>query len=562
MSKHCLMIKTSHFRDVGGFVTHFDASYLDLDLALRVKYSTGKVALYAPMVQISVTGQDTTGDDSLNGDFQQLESVKNDNKAFLERWLDDIHPILKKQLKLTGLTVVWSMDCGTGQVLGFTTEAVNLIMELQKVVRVKVVNDQTSCRSELARAGFPDVTIKTIDILSKRDDKDVSGTEQLVVIMHKDPRRYDSGYAYNPPELLIGRSMYETDSIPADWKDALNSVDFIWVPSEFNRQTFTNAGVNASKLDILPETIDLLHFDPDVTHVTTAASLSAGPEVLESPAQFNFLSVFKWEPRKAWDTLLQAYFDEFSNCSDTTKVHLYIRSNVDAENVNAFESWIKRYLATTGLTASQLPKVTLMHRFVPYSKLPTLYKAAQAFVTPTRGEGWGLPIMEAMSMGLPVITTQWSGLTEFTTADTVYYLKYKLVDGPQTGHKWAQADLPDLRRALRQVYSQPDKAAQVGKAARVHLLDKFQPEAAALQVVDKIRAQIPNFSTLKQKRPVFNFNHYGSYYNSPPSFQSGFGNFGNPPPSTSTITNSWGGNTASTNIEKYGQTLVKTKFTE
>jgi glycosyltransferase involved in cell wall biosynthesis len=43
----------------------------------------------------------------------------------------------------------------------------------------------------------------------------------------------------------------------------------------------------------------------------------------------------------------------------------------------------------------------------------SLYRSVDAFVLPSRGEGWGRPYMEAMSMGLPVIATNWSGPTEF-----------------------------------------------------------------------------------------------------------------------------------------------------
>jgi len=39
--------------------------------------------------------------------------------------------------------------------------------------------------------------------------------------------------------------------------------------------------------------------------------------------------------------------------------------------------------------------------------MPSLYKAADAFVLPSRGEGWGIPYMEAMAMGLPTIGTNW-----------------------------------------------------------------------------------------------------------------------------------------------------------
>jgi glycosyltransferase involved in cell wall biosynthesis len=48
-------------------------------------------------------------------------------------------------------------------------------------------------------------------------------------------------------------------------------------------------------------------------------------------------------------------------------------------------------------------------------------------VLPTRGEGWGLPLAEAMSMGLPVITTNWSGPTAFVDESVGYLLEYDLV---------------------------------------------------------------------------------------------------------------------------------------
>ena len=46
---------------------------------------------------------------------------------------------------------------------------------------------------------------------------------------------------------------------------------------------------------------------------------------------------------------------------------------------------------------------------MPRAVLRNLYAAADAFVLPTRGEGWGLPIAEAMAMAMPVIATNWSG---------------------------------------------------------------------------------------------------------------------------------------------------------
>lgn len=64
----------------------------------------------------------------------------------------------------------------------------------------------------------------------------------------------------------------------------------------------------------------------------------------------------------------------------------------------------------TGIEEDQLATVSFLDP-LPYTKLPSLYKSVDAFVMATHGEGWGLPIIEAMAMELPAISTFWSGST-------------------------------------------------------------------------------------------------------------------------------------------------------
>lgn len=78
-------------------------------------------------------------------------------------------------------------------------------------------------------------------------------------------------------------------------------------------------------------------------------------------------------------------------------------------------------VASQGLQrpAAGWASVYILDEHVPQTALPHLYLAADAFVLPSRGEGWGRPHTEAMAMELPVITTNWSGPTEVSqSADT------------------------------------------------------------------------------------------------------------------------------------------------
>ena len=67
---------------------------------------------------------------------------------------------------------------------------------------------------------------------------------------------------------------------------------------------------------------------------------------------------------------------------------------------------------------------------MPRAALRNLYAAADAFVLPTRGEGWGLPIAEAMAMALPVIATNWSGPTALLSTHNSYPLSRELTPLP------------------------------------------------------------------------------------------------------------------------------------
>ena len=558
-SKYCMAITKALFDEVKGFDTSFRTSYLDVDLSLRIKSLASPMkTLYVPHIEVAVVGQHRPEDDILNGDFSQNEQIKADNKIFLERWVDKLLPEMTVSLQNSNITVSWSMDCGTGGILGFTTEAVNIIMALEGKLRMKVINDAVKCKGELAKIGFPSSVIKTIDILAHKDDRAFIG-QHMAVVMHKDPGRYDATYAFNPPELLVGRSMYETDSVPQSWISHTTVVDFIWIPSEFNKQSFITGGVNSSKLEVLPELIDLTHFDPEtISHksYSTSSFQSTGlvsPDTLPNPAKFNFLSVFKWEARKNWGTLLQAFYDEFTTKEDAKNVKLYIRSNLDAEDEQQLTRWKQSYLSFKKVDESELPQVELLNRFVPYSRLPKLYKGASAYVTATHGEGWGLPIMEAMSMSLPVIATNWSGITEFTTNETALLLEATLetANNGNNGHQWAKVSVDDLRAAMRKLVDDPALCSQLGKKARQRLLDNFSADKMADRVAQLVTSHQHGFEHFKAfRRSNSGSSSYGARYNTASHTAS----------TNTQTTNTWANPHIGT--EKFGLALTKGKLTD
>jgi hypothetical protein len=120
--------------------------------------------------------------------------------------------------------------------------------------------------------------------------------------------------------------------------------------------------------------------------------------------------------------------------------------------------------------------------------MPRLYRAVDAFVLPTRGEGWGRPLMEAMAAGLPTIATAWSGVTAYHNAQVGYPLKFRLVpvrpahmrELPHcAGQRWAEPSVADLRRLMRWVVNHPEEALAKGQAAQAAIAGQFSRAAVA-----------------------------------------------------------------------------------
>ncbi|MFN8022128.1 MAG: glycosyltransferase [Acidimicrobiales bacterium] len=295
-------------------------------------------------------------------------------------------------------------------------------------------------------------------------------------------------FKHHPGALrTVGRTMYETDGLPAEWRRRCNEMDEIWVPCEHNRYSFARAGVDPSKLFVVPETFDNEMFDP--ARVTPLAL----PELdeLDGDEGFVFLSVFSWLGRKAWDVLFEAWFEEFGRRDDVTLVVKTDLSLAPAgtDCVQEIHQFVRSRL---GRDPRKGARVVVIDRLMDTADMPALYRRANAFVLPSHGEGWGRPYMEAMAMGLPTIATRWSGNLEFMDDDNSLLVDATLVDAPDTdwlrGQRWAQPSVSDLRRAMRRLADHPDEATDLGARARVDVLDRCSGQRVAEAVRERLEA--------------------------------------------------------------------------
>lgn len=255
-------------------------------------------------------------------------------------------------------------------------------------------------------------------------------------------------FAKNSGRYRIGFTMLETDRLPATWVEQANQMDEVWTPTEWGVDVFRQSGVQRP-IFVIPLGVDSRFFHP-------------WPARSHLRQHTVFVSVFEWSTRKHYQGLIQAYRDAFGP-NDAVLLVLKIDSRNPAANpVHELAS----------LLPHPSPPVALIYnQAYDQSQLAELYQLADCFVLPSRGEGWGMPVLEAMACGVPAITTNWSGVTTFLNEHNGYPLPIKGLVPTRSkapyyrDAQWAEPDQAALVDLLRSVAAQPAERQRKGKQA-------------------------------------------------------------------------------------------------
>jgi len=289
------------------------------------------------------------------------------------------------------------------------------------------------------------------------------------------------------PPRVVARAMYEVDGLPPSAVGRCNSHHFdeVWVPSQFNKDTFIRAGVKPEKIHVVPEALDTAMWDP----------AKVQPYDLEARAGYNFLSVFKMEDRKNWKGLVEAFLTEFDADED---VKLYIKTRPCGWCGYSHPKQAALQFAGSLEERDEKPipdarsrigsQVVVMDEEVSMGDLTSIYRGADAFVLPSHGEGWGLTLMEAMAMALPTIGTRWSGNRAFMDDETSILVDVASMEVGFEQLKWAVPDRQMLQAAMRGLVLQPNAGKELGERARTRILEHFARAPVSSVVKERLDA--------------------------------------------------------------------------
>jgi glycosyltransferase involved in cell wall biosynthesis len=244
----------------------------------------------------------------------------------------------------------------------------------------------------------------------------------------------------------------ETDICSPLWAQACNTMDAVVVPSQHAKQCLTNSGTIVKPLYVIPEA-----YNEAITTVDSQTDL------FNFKTSFNFLLFGQLtgnnpnNDRKNMFNTVKWICESFKDDPDVgivIKTNLGTNSKIDR---NIVTSMLKTLL--TEVRKSQYPKVYLLHGDMDDETVASLYKNKQikALIALTRGEGFGLPILEAAASGLPIVATGWSGHLDYLKLGKFINIYYQLdevhksrIDGNIfiKGARWANASEEDFKKRI------------------------------------------------------------------------------------------------------------------
>ncbi|MFN9838439.1 MAG: glycosyltransferase family 4 protein [Pseudanabaena sp.] len=193
-----------------------------------------------------------------------------------------------------------------------------------------------------------------------------------------------------------------TKNICSKYKSIINSIDrhqdWITCISENTKQDFCNyTGMNPERVFVTP-----LAASENFYPITDSEVISQKLKQYQIPAQPYLLSLCTLEPRKNLNFLLQCFAQLLAQ-DPSLETNLVLVGVSGWKNNNIFQTvqnnpLLKSHVIFTG--------------YIPDHDLSAIYSGALAFVYPSLYEGFGLPPLEAMQCGTPVITSNTSSLPE------------------------------------------------------------------------------------------------------------------------------------------------------
>lgn len=267
----------------------------------------------------------------------------------------------------------------------------------------------------------------------------------------------------------LGLAMHETNKLPTGsvWAgktnnamDIINHLNALIVPCEHNRKLFLSSGCKIPVHNVNLGIDDNVYFD-----------MTDKRQATRKNRPYTFLMLANLTPRKGLHEALIAFMSLFPNNKD---VKLVIKTGGNNPLRLDFD---KKY------------NIEIINKTCNTEDLLEIYSNADCFIYPSKGEGFGLTPLEAMTTGLPTIFANNTGMSEYANIEYNYPIR-SVVESPAKHYPqgfgdvgtWFEIDMDMFKENIMHVYENQAEAIQKGRNASDWVLKNFTYKQTAIKL--------------------------------------------------------------------------------
>lgn len=343
--------------------------------------------------------------------------------------------------------ILWS--CAFGMGVGFSNTSETIIPELEKLGYDIYIDDWFEGKAEITNDHFKELYNK---YMIAKDYIDFSNYPHVVNFIME-------GFWKAQGKYKIGGCFVESTHLRKKYVDIVNELDYVFTSCQHNIDIEKESGVIKPIYIAPPYTDPKIYYYIDRQH---------------DGKPYTFLHVGVIQERKNTFQLIEGYINAFP---DNGLTKLVIKSNHSGQT---------GYMQSLTAHRKDIEYIYTNEKPLSNQEMVKLYHDADCYVNISHGEGTGMPEIEAMSTGLPVIGSNWDARNTFLDNEVGWMLNvdhmdkaYGLVLDEDCG-TWAHYNTGEFVNILRYVFDHKEEAKHKGKIASERINNNFTAEKAAL----------------------------------------------------------------------------------
>jgi FkbM family methyltransferase len=231
----------------------------------------------------------------------------------------------------------------------------------------------------------------------------------------------------------IAYNVWESTKYPDDFFQRLFYFDEVWVPTQWQFDSLVEQGYPKERISVVTEGVDTDVFKPQLK--------------LKVLDKFRFLLFGRWEYRKSTAEIIKTFGEIFKGRDDVELV-CSVENPFPFDGLKTTEERIIKHNVS-------YPNVKYIN-FLSREDYVDYLKNGHVYVSCSRSEGWGLPLIESMSCGTPSIYSDWGAQLQYAKNKgipvKISYIRQANIEDRDVPGEYCEPDYEDLAIRMRLAY--------------------------------------------------------------------------------------------------------------